>query len=376
MSIGKGNILKGVSRMSTLPRVFMILPFSEEILPLYEKLKEDFKEEYEFTNAGDLDNQRNILADIVNGINQADVIIADLTGLNANVFYELGLAHALNKKVIIITQDIDELPFDIKSYRAISYSLLFYKITNLIVELRKLLDGAISGDIKFGNPVSDYVQDRKNDALALTDENEEQVETQPNEKEECNDETEEKGFLDYQVEIEEHSKRLNEEITAIGTEMSEMNVSITQANGEIQRVKAHSASINASFARKVLQGVTPSLDSFSMSLKNHVTQINSSWNIIDNAYLGLLESKFIQIEDNKKQLPELVQELEGMKKAIEMSNEQFRSLVNAANGCRGIERRFNKAIGSLTTGLDEYLSTTEIMYASIDRLITRTKTVY
>ena len=118
--------------MGNKQKVFVITPFDEDFLALYDELKSNFEHDFKFTNAGDLDNQQNILQDIVEGIYQADVIIADLTGLNANVFYELGLAHAMNKKVIIITQDIGELPFDIKSYRANEYSLQFNKLPKLI----------------------------------------------------------------------------------------------------------------------------------------------------------------------------------------------------------------------------------------------------
>ena len=75
-------------------KVFMIMPFQEEFLELYGMIKEKLKDEYEFSNAGDLDNKRSILQDIVVGIGNADVIIADVTGLNPNVFYELGLCHA------------------------------------------------------------------------------------------------------------------------------------------------------------------------------------------------------------------------------------------------------------------------------------------
>ncbi|MCL2405664.1 MAG: nucleoside 2-deoxyribosyltransferase [Defluviitaleaceae bacterium] len=145
--------------MSDKPIVFVITPFEEDYLALYGVMKTRFAESFEFTNAGDLDNQQNILKDIVVGIYRADVIIADLTGLNSNVFYELGLAHAMNKKVIIITQDIDELPFDIKSYRANQYSLVFHKIDELYTKLDNLLTGAISGDVQFGSPVSDFISD-------------------------------------------------------------------------------------------------------------------------------------------------------------------------------------------------------------------------
>lgn len=125
--------------MKENPIVFVITPFNDDFLALYDELKEEFKESFTFTNAGDLDSQQSIIKDIVWGIYKADVIIADLTGLNANVFYELGLAHAMNKKVIIITQNLEELPFDIRSYRANEYSLKFNKLPELIDKLKDLL---------------------------------------------------------------------------------------------------------------------------------------------------------------------------------------------------------------------------------------------
>lgn len=90
--------------MINKPRVFMIMPFSEDFMALFEELRNRFADKYEFTNAGDMDNQQSIIRSIIEGLEKADVVIADLTNRNANVFYELGLAHAMNKKVIIITQ--------------------------------------------------------------------------------------------------------------------------------------------------------------------------------------------------------------------------------------------------------------------------------
>jgi len=44
----------------------------------------------------------------------ARVLIAELTGKNPNVFYELGLAHAQGKDVILLTQSINDVPFDLR----------------------------------------------------------------------------------------------------------------------------------------------------------------------------------------------------------------------------------------------------------------------
>ena len=57
-------------------------------------------------------------------IQGADVIIADCSGRNANVFYELGLAHAHGKQVILITKDsVQEAPSDIRHFEFIHYEI-------------------------------------------------------------------------------------------------------------------------------------------------------------------------------------------------------------------------------------------------------------
>lgn len=64
---------------------------------------------------------KNILEDIWTAINEAEIIIADVTDKNANVFYEIGIAHTLGKKVILLTQSTEDIPFDFKGYRHIVY---------------------------------------------------------------------------------------------------------------------------------------------------------------------------------------------------------------------------------------------------------------
>src|SRR5215208_25398 len=62
-----------------------------------------------------------ILQRIYNQISKADVIVADLTSRNENVFYETGYAHALGKQVVLLTQNANDIPFDLKHYPHIVY---------------------------------------------------------------------------------------------------------------------------------------------------------------------------------------------------------------------------------------------------------------
>jgi hypothetical protein len=72
------------------------------------------------TRADDLYG-RDIMEDIWEGICTSRLIIADITGRNPNVFYELGLAHTIGKEVILLTQNVNDIPFDLNRYRHIIY---------------------------------------------------------------------------------------------------------------------------------------------------------------------------------------------------------------------------------------------------------------
>ena len=65
-----------------------------------------------------------VMSDILEAIGRAEIVLADLSGVNANVMYELGIAHTVKdpRKVIIITQEsLRDLPFDIRDLRVIPY---------------------------------------------------------------------------------------------------------------------------------------------------------------------------------------------------------------------------------------------------------------
>ncbi|HEU5352297.1 MAG TPA: hypothetical protein VFU55_11930 [Terracidiphilus sp.] len=57
------------------------------------------------------------------GITDAKVLVAELTGRNPNVFYELGLAHALSKPVVLVSSNQEDVPFDLQHIRVIYYDM-------------------------------------------------------------------------------------------------------------------------------------------------------------------------------------------------------------------------------------------------------------
>ncbi len=63
-----------------------------------------------------------VIEDIWSNIVAATFVVADLTTKNANVLYEVGMAHTVGKPVVIITQDMNDVPFDLRHRRCIVYS--------------------------------------------------------------------------------------------------------------------------------------------------------------------------------------------------------------------------------------------------------------
>ena len=102
---------------------FYLCPFSEPFNTIYKDhiIKVLTAEGFTVERADEIFGTQPIIDDIWESINSASLIIADVTGRNPNVMYEVGIAHAVGKPVVIITQDINDVPFDLKHYRCLIY---------------------------------------------------------------------------------------------------------------------------------------------------------------------------------------------------------------------------------------------------------------
>jgi len=81
-----------------------------------------------------------IMEDIWTGINESSVIIAEITGRNANVMYEVGIAHTIGKPVILLTQNLEDVPFDLRHYRFIHYDYTPRGCSQLEASIEKTIE--------------------------------------------------------------------------------------------------------------------------------------------------------------------------------------------------------------------------------------------
>lgn len=103
---------------------FVIMPFGGHFDECYKNIIRNAVLSQNITpiRGDDIYSTGEIAQEIFENISKSVLLIADVTGKNPNVNYELGAAHALNKPVIIISQSIDDIPFDYRHRRSIVYN--------------------------------------------------------------------------------------------------------------------------------------------------------------------------------------------------------------------------------------------------------------
>lgn len=102
--------------------VFVLMPFSQDLEPVFDAIREaaDAAGLRSF-RADAISAAGSIIDQIFESIAKSGLIVADLTGRNQNVMYELGLANAMGKDTVLLSQDIQDVPFDVRDQRVLMY---------------------------------------------------------------------------------------------------------------------------------------------------------------------------------------------------------------------------------------------------------------
>lgn len=123
---------------------FVLMPFKKEFEKVYATLNGALESglHFECSRADESFGSGPILEDILKHIEEAEFVIADLTDRNANVFYELGIAQTRREKknVVLLCQNVEDIPFDLREFRFIPYEISEEGLKNLRSKLIDRID--------------------------------------------------------------------------------------------------------------------------------------------------------------------------------------------------------------------------------------------
>ncbi len=102
--------------------VSAMMPFNPSFDRVYESLQRvATTARMHCRRADDIWENPAVMQDVVSLIDRSSLVIADCTGRNPNVFYEIGIAHTLGREVVLITQNETDIPFDLRHLRYVTY---------------------------------------------------------------------------------------------------------------------------------------------------------------------------------------------------------------------------------------------------------------
>ena len=128
----------------------------ELVTPVLEKF------DYQVVRADKISSVTVITTDIIQLLVDADLVIADITGRNPNVLYELGVRHSTGKPFIQVAREGESLPFDIAGIRTIYADLASPRTARAFVEtISKFIGQIESAPDSQANPLSLAAADKK-----------------------------------------------------------------------------------------------------------------------------------------------------------------------------------------------------------------------
>lgn len=102
--------------------ISLMMPFSADFNDVNIAIKKASENSgFRCLRGDDIWENSTIIQDIFNLIYKSQIVIVDFTGKNPNVMYETGIAHTLGKHVIPISQNLDDVPFDMRHHRVLKY---------------------------------------------------------------------------------------------------------------------------------------------------------------------------------------------------------------------------------------------------------------
>lgn len=344
---------------------FVLIPFDPEFNRIYSDLIVPALEDagYEVLRADSVVDQRSILRDVIDNIIQADLIVADLSSVNGNVMYELGIAHGLAKPTVLLTQDIAAVPFDLRSYRLITYTLNYGDAKKLQDQLSEIARRHREGTIRFGNPVSDFAPQEFREERATSREviKNTSSTTSPPETSEVF------GILDFEANIEEAQTAIVGSLERLTTASNNLQKDITPHTMEMNRIA--NAPGNNARKRELARLVAQEIVNYAESLQSEIPTLDTAWQQFGESTEGIAALGAIATEADVQAARALIDSASQFEQAILGVIPQIDEAKSSLNQIASISKDLNRAARQARHAFDGILGSFNIGAAAVGRVI-------
>ena len=342
-----------MSDTSSKPLAFVIMPFDEGFDPIYTDFLDPVLRGagFEVKRADDILNQQHILKDILEGLHDSDLIVADLTGANPNVFYELGLAHAFRKHVILLTENIDDVPFDLRGYRLIEYDTHFARFGKARLRLAEMTQATLEGKVSFGSPVTDFIPGESETPQVKTTANSDQP-----------DSDDDGGFLDHLLAVNDFYDGVTNIMGEVNQDLQVMTGALQVATRELSNISDNPNASSPTAMRSVCRRLAERIKQFADKLQTANNMYASKAQNSENSLEFVLSFTLDQANEGQPVVDEQLSSLRKLRTQAMGAHGSILGMAQSMDALPRIERHLNREVAR---GSHEV----RMMAANIDRTI-------
>jgi len=336
---------------------FVLMPFGDAFDIFYYAILKPLLEEigYEVKRADELKTQQIILKDIIKGINDADLIIADISTSNPNVYYELGISHIMHTPVILITRDeIDDLPFDIGSNRVTRYSMSNFPILEDFSEtFEDLATRAFNGKLEYSNPLLDWgygnlIQKRK----------------------EFKERESEDGIYDNIVITNDNLMNMRSTLEIITDKTKKLVGNIETSTNEISILKRDKNPYTPSKVRDTINALAENVDEYSNNVYPEIIKYRDCIDTMFSSSTSVLRRLTVNNQDDYDSLNYLKEAVGNLKIQTIIMAENTSKMRESFKYAKGNTRKLDNAIRGVENTLQELIDCANNSLPLFDKLIT------
>jgi len=346
--------------------IFVAMPFGGKFDLIYRYLiKTPLETEgHKVRRADDDPENQNINKEIVQGISNADLVIADLTGQNVHVCYELGIAHSLKKPTIQIAQSLDDILFNLRSYGAEIYSIKSDGSSDLAYLICAIIERY---NYSFSNPVNDFANAEPE---KITIQGSSGIDDNVDDSEEVASDDSDYGLLDAGADVEDAMNEIASITEKIGLDISTIG----------ERMQAHTEEANKLASNPnqqriqnkkllIIRKFASDLNEFSDNVNQKIPDLKEAWIKLDQGLGHVLLISNIENQSDLEavlSLLEIMYDLRDKESTAIKSTESFR---DSYKNFIGLSRVSNRAVRNSVKATDKLLDEFKLGDSVLTRLI-------
>lgn len=352
------------------PTAFVIMPFDDEFNAVYDDFIRATLEDVGFlvSRADTHLHMENVMRSVVRGIDNASLVVADISLPNENVYYELGLAHALDRPVVLLTAHLEALPFDLRLYRVIEYSTHFARMPQAKLDLQQVARGFLDRSLSFRSPVADFL-DRpvKLPSQQLWEE------LKGEGRDESSDipieDDGEPGLLDNILAFQESFDGIRSAMESITARSLNASSSLSSGTERLETIEATGTDLTGKVREKrvVVMAMAQDLNGFAKGLATDNDSYERALEQAEPAVEGILTHGRPNTEEDYEELENLLPALESAEESMQQLRSSTSNTMRIIRGTPNYERSLNKANTNVIGQLQRIVNNTDRMIAMLSR---------